>query len=145
MEGYQTVKISNIDGEFEGFNEDVLFRMSDGSAWLQNEYIYWYHYAYAPKAVILKSRDNYFIKVDGISQLVAVTEIFDFIESQIDGEFQGWDGTSRYRLLNGQIWEQAEYKYEYKYAYMPKICLYQGLSGPVMQVQGTHAKVRRVW
>jgi hypothetical protein len=144
MEDYQVVKITNLDGEFEGFNEDVLFKMSDGSAWLQNEYVYWYHYAYAPKAVILKKRNSYFIKVEGISQIVAVKEVFDLIESKIDGEFQGWDGHSCYKLLNGQMWEQTEYKYEYKYAFMPQAYIYQGLSGLVMWVEGTHAKVRRI-
>jgi hypothetical protein len=144
MDDYQVVKVTNIEGEFEGLNEDVLFKMSDGTAWLQDEYRYWYHYAYSPKVVILKNRETYFAKIDGISQVVAVREIFDFIESQINGEFQGWDGESRYELLNGQVWEQSEYKYEYKYAYMPRVCIFQGLSGIVMQVHGTHAKVRRV-
>ena len=36
------------------------------------------------------------------------------IESQIDGEFHGWDGETIFKLTNGQIWQQAEYGYEEK-------------------------------
>jgi hypothetical protein len=40
-------------------------------------------------------------------------------ESRIDDEFQGWDGDNYYQLANGEIWQQAQYKYSYHYAYRP--------------------------
>ena len=43
------------------------------------------------------------------------------VESQIDGDFNGWEGETIVKLMNGQIWQQAEYHYEYHYAYMLRL------------------------
>ncbi len=58
------------------------------------------------------------------------------IESQIDGEFQGWDGETIFKLLNGQIWQQSSYQYHYHYAYMPKVTIYRTDGGYKMKVDG---------
>jgi hypothetical protein len=47
-------------------------------------------------------------------------------------------------LTNGQVWRQSVYKYEYKYAYMPQVLIYNAGSGFTMAVCGTSAKVQRV-
>jgi hypothetical protein len=144
LERSDVVRVSKIDGEFEGFDDEVLFKLIDGTAWVQAEYKYWYHYAYCPNAVIFKKNGRFFIQVDGKDQIVPVRQVSGLIESQVAGEFKGWEGESKYQLVNGQVWEQAEYKYEYKYAYMPQVCIYDGGSGYVMRVEGTYAKVRRI-
>ena len=46
------------------------------------------------------------------------------IESQIDGEFEGWEGDTMFKLVNGQIWQQSSYAYTYSYAYMPDVMIY---------------------
>lgn len=58
------------------------------------------------------------------------------IESQIDGDFEGWSGETLFKLENGQIWEQAEYDYEYEYAYMPDVLIYQAAGGCKLSVSG---------
>jgi hypothetical protein len=47
----------------------------------------------------------------------------DVIESSIDGDFEGWDGDTIFKLTNGQIWEQVSYDYEYHYAFMPEVTI----------------------
>lgn len=47
----------------------------------------------------------------------------DVIESSIDGDFEGWDGDTIFKLTNGQIWEQVSYDYEYYYAFMPEVTI----------------------
>ena len=42
-------------------------------------------------------------------------------ESRLDGEWEGWDGDTVLTLMNGQVWRQTEYYYEYRYAYMPRV------------------------
>ena len=37
------------------------------------------------------------------------------IESRIDGQFEGWDGDTLFQLSNGQIWQQTQYAYTYRY------------------------------
>lgn len=58
------------------------------------------------------------------------------IESQIDGEFEGWEGETIVKLTNGQIWQQTEYHYHYHYAYMPKVLIYRSGAGYKMKVDG---------
>jgi hypothetical protein len=70
----------------------------------------------------------------------------DVIESQIEGEFEGWDGETIFKLLNGQIWQQASYAYHYHYAYMPEVLIYKTSGGYKMKVEGVDETiyVRRI-
>lgn len=56
------------------------------------------------------------------------------IESLIDGEFEGWQGETIVKLMNGQIWQQTEYYYYYCYLFMPKVIIYRSGSGYKMKV-----------
>lgn len=132
-----------IDGEFDGFNGDKLFKMANGTYWIQGQYRYWYHYAYRPDALITEESGRYILTVKG--QAIPVNRIDGVIESNIEGVFKGWDGKSTYKLVNGQTWEQAEYKYEYMYAYRPEVIIYSSGGSYIMRVQGTEARVRRVY
>src|SRR5688572_22931042 len=38
------------------------------------------------------------------------------IESKVDGDFEGWEGETIVKLMNGQVWQQTEYYYHYHYA-----------------------------
>lgn len=144
MNNMQVVTQSQIDGEFVGFNDEMIFKLSDGSYWIQDAYKYWYCYAYCPKVQILRSNSRQFLQVIGQSEMAPVRQITDVVESRINGEFKGWDGESIYRLVNGQTWQQTQYKYVYKYAHMPEVIIFNAGSGHVMQVSGTSARVRRI-
>lgn len=65
----------------------------------------------------------------------------DLIESQIDGEFTGWDGETVFRLMNGQIWQQVSYSYTYHYAFMPRVLIFRAGSGYQMQVEGVEGRI----
>jgi len=144
MSNYELVKTVQIDGDFEGFDDEVLFKLMDGTLWIQDQYMYWYHYAYCPRVHILKANGSLFLQVDGQNQAVPIRQIFDVIESQINGDFKGWEGETSYELTNGQIWQQCTYNYEYTYSYMPEALIYNAGGGYKMQVEGTTADVRRV-
>ena len=58
------------------------------------------------------------------------------MESQIDGDFEGWEGETVFKLTNGQIWQQASYSYRYHYAFMPQVIIYPAGSGFKMMVDG---------
>jgi hypothetical protein len=131
-----------IEGEFTRFNEEVLFKMQNGTYWVQSQYHYWYHYAYFPDATITEENGMYILTVAGRS--IPVRRLTDVIESRINGEFTGWEGETAYELQNGQVWRQSAYKYEYKYAHMPEAVVYKTSGGYRMQVAGTTANVRRV-
>jgi hypothetical protein len=63
------------------------------------------------------------------------------IETQIDGDFEGWDGETIVKLMNGQIWKQTEYHYEYLYAFMPNVVVYRSSIGFKMKVDGASQAV----
>jgi hypothetical protein len=63
------------------------------------------------------------------------------VETQVDGEFNGWEGETIVKLMNGQIWQQTEYHYEYHYAYMPNVLAYPSGGGFKMKVDGTSRDV----
>ena len=138
----EVVYDGKIDGDFEGFNDEVLFKMKNGTYWIQAQYKYWYHYAYCPDATVTKENGRYILTVAEHS--IPVRKVTDVIESRIEGEFKGWDGKTSYKLLNGQVWQQSTYKYEYKYAYMPEAVVYEATGGYKMRTAGTTADVRLV-
>jgi hypothetical protein len=57
-------------------------------------------------------------------------------EGQIDGEFNGWEGETIYKLMDGHIIQQAAYHYHYHYAYSPKVIIYDGRGGLMIRVEG---------
>lgn len=56
------------------------------------------------------------------------------IKSCINGAFAGFNTGALFRLANGQVWQQAHYRYCYHYAYRPEVEIRQGGSGHVMEV-----------
>jgi hypothetical protein len=67
-------------------------------------------------------------------------------ESQISGAFTGWHGDALFKLVNGQYWQQVEYRYSYRYMYRPRVVISEAHSGYVMEVDGMDdsVTVRRV-
>jgi len=63
------------------------------------------------------------------------------IESKVDGSFEGWDGETIVKLMNGQIWMQNEYHYHYHYAYMPDVLIYNSGGGWRMKIEGVDKSV----
>lgn len=60
------------------------------------------------------------------------------MRSQIDGEWSGWSGDTVVKLVDGSVWRQEEYHYEYRYAYRPGV----QIDGNVMHVEGMNRGIR---
>lgn len=63
------------------------------------------------------------------------------VESQIEGEFTGWEGETIFKLTNGQIWQQSSYAYTYHYAYRPEVLIYPSSGRYKMQVKGVDSTI----
>ena len=63
------------------------------------------------------------------------------LESQIEGSFYGFEGESVFKFTNGQIWEQAEYKYLYHYAYRPSAQIVEDGGHHYLLVDGVRDRV----
>jgi hypothetical protein len=64
------------------------------------------------------------------------------IETQIEGEFEGWDGETVFKLANGQIWQQSSYAYTYHYAYRPKVLIYRSGAAYRMKVENVESTIQ---
>jgi hypothetical protein len=81
------------------------------------------------------------LRVAGVKTLDSPLSTDAVIESQIDGEFEGWEGDTIFRLMNGQIWQQISYAYTYHYAYSPRVTIYRSGAGYQMIVEGVNGKI----
>ena len=138
----RTIFKGKIDDDFEGFDDGNVYKMSNGTYWVQAKYRYWYHYAYRPDAIITEDQGRYVLTVKG--QSIPVRQLSYVIESNIEGDFEGWDGDKVYNLLNGQVWKQDEYIYEYVYTYQPDVVIYEIDGVCIMCVEGTKVRVRQI-
>ena len=66
---------SRIDGTFEGWDGDTIFKLQNGQIWQQSSYAYTYHYAYSPKVIIYWSGFAYRMQVEGVSGSIQVTRL----------------------------------------------------------------------
>ncbi len=57
---------------------------------------------------------------------------FDIFESEIDGEFHGWSGNTRFALVNGQVWQQSSTGHARHHAHSPRVMIYR--SGPAIKM-----------
>ena len=72
-----------------------------------------------------------------IKRVVVMPQQFEesVVETAIDGDFEGWDGETIWKMDNGQIWQQASYAYHYHYAYHPKVMIYHADGGWKMKAE----------
>lgn len=66
---------TKIDGDFNGWEGETLFKMMDGSIWQQSSYAYTYHYAFMPDVIIYSKGGSYFMKVEDVEDEIKVRKI----------------------------------------------------------------------
>jgi hypothetical protein len=59
-----------------------------------------------PQLVVYQDGKKYKIKIQGIDKLLVCNKVQDVIESNIDGDFKGWDGNTSFKLVNQEEWKQ---------------------------------------
>lgn len=71
-------------------------------------------------------------------------EAAEALESQLVGEFSGWEGKSVFRLKNGQIWQQNDTSTRAERPRMePKVRIFPGLLGAYwLEVEGIKQRVK---
>jgi hypothetical protein len=141
---------TRIDGEFKGWEGETIFKMMNGQIWQQSSFAYMYHYAYSPEVIIYKTSAGFVMKVDGVNETINVVIVNKIkssntntqaIETRIDGEFEGWEGETIFKMMNGQIWQQSSFAYMYHYAYSPEVIIYKTSTGHVMKVDGVNETI----
>lgn len=67
---------SRINGEFNGWDGDTIFKLSNGTTWQQKRYEYKYVYKYCPKVKIWEDSCKYFLEVDGVNKMLEVKRVY---------------------------------------------------------------------
>lgn len=121
-------------------NDGEIFTLSNGIIG-EVKHEYEYMYEYYPSVLVCPSKNQLIISgktlnIQLIQNKKQIHETSTLIESQIDGEFEGFEGETIIKLINGQIWQQTEYYYHYHYAYSPSINIFKLSSGYKIKVDG---------
>src|SRR5262245_32335794 len=66
---------TQIEGTFNGWEGDTIFKLTNGQIWQQASYAYTYHYAYRPDATIYPSGGGCRMKVEGVESTIVVRRI----------------------------------------------------------------------
>lgn len=66
---------SQIDDDFEGYDEGNLYELSNGQIWKQVNYNYDYSYSYRPEVIIYKEGSRYYMQVEDMDDAVEVVRI----------------------------------------------------------------------
>lgn len=144
-------------------NGGEVIVMMDGTVWQDITYNYSYLYEYNPTVTLCPG--NGFMILNGKKIAImpmsggaaprgksaapsappptrrAETATPSVIESQIEGDFEGWSGDTVFKLTNGQVWQQSSYAYTYSYRYRPRVLIVSAGGTYVMQVEGVNGKI----
>ena len=66
---------NRIVDEFNGWDDEAVFELSNGTKWKQKKYKYKYKYKYRPKAKIWKDGSRYYIEVECMNEMIEVEKI----------------------------------------------------------------------
>ncbi len=78
-----------------------------------------------PVVKIFQNGYNFKLIIEDFEEPVFCKRLKNVIETQISGEFTGWEGGTIFKMFNGQIWQQSSYSYNYHYAYKPSVLIYE--------------------
>jgi len=98
-----------------------------------------------PDVTVLRSGDLYRLIIEGFDDPILCTKLgrapadstdTPVIEGRIDGDSEGFDGETIFKLRNGQIWIQTDGYYRYRYKYAPEVLIYRSGSGYKLKLEG---------
>lgn len=88
-----------------------------------------------PDVKIYRNGNDYKLIIEDFDEPVICKKIKEVIKTQINGDFEGWEGETIFKMMNGQIWQQTSYDYTYHYAYSPEVLIYEFDGSWVMKVE----------
>jgi hypothetical protein len=132
---------SRIDGEFEGWQGETVFKLINGQYWQQVSFSYVYHYAFGPAVQIAPDGASHRMFVEEVDRSILVRLIDVEVDTVIAGDFTGWEGGRHFELANGQLWRQVDDACADHYAYRPRAIIYRDASEHRMFVDGVGVTV----
>jgi hypothetical protein len=92
-----------------------------------------------PSIVVYKDGKKYKMKIEGIDRLIACNKLQEVIESNIDGDFKGWNGNTTFKLMNRQDWIQdLPTSPIFVNLFRPAVTIYLTSEGYKMKIEGVN-------
>jgi hypothetical protein len=146
---------SRLDGDFNGWDGETVFLLQNGQVWQQSSYAYRYAYASSPTVTIYQSGPTCRLQVGTSTENIPVkrlaaeafvkgpsSQCSPAVESRIDGLFNGWTGSTTFKLANGQVWQQSDYGIRIHASLNPQTTIYESASGCRIQVEDVDETIR---
>ena len=83
-----------------------------------------------PSVQVFKEKKKYRLMIQGVQDPLYAFKLQDVIETNIEGTFNGWDGSNSFKLANGDVWVQDEVKTLFSSTvYRPAVYIYTSADG----------------
>lgn len=90
-----------------------------------------------PALKVYQDGKKFKIKIEGIEKLLTCNKVQEVIESNIEGDFKGWDGTTSFKLVNQQVWKQDNpTSTVFANLYRPAVLIYLSSEGYKLKIEG---------
>jgi len=117
---------TNIYGSISGtVQQGYIFKTFGAGFFVVNDYTIQIVIAISPEVQIFRKGSDYKLIIEYFDEPVICKKLTNIIETQVDGEFEGWEGDTIFKLMNGQVWQQSSYEYMYHYSYSPQVLIYK--------------------
>jgi hypothetical protein len=104
---------TSIDGEFNGWAGETVFKLSNGQLWEQTEFDLYVTARISPSVTLTTNGGLVTLTVDSSGESVEVQQITKFYETCILNDFNspfyftGWRGDTIFEMCNGDVWQQS--------------------------------------
>jgi hypothetical protein len=133
---WKFVEETYIKGSISGsITKGYIFKISSNEFYIINESTRQRVRTRSPNVKIYQNGSDYKLIIDDFDEEVICKKVKNVIETNIDGEFKGWEGSTLFKMMNGQIWQQSSYAYTYHYAYSPSVLIYEFGGNWIMKVE----------
>jgi hypothetical protein len=138
---------TRVDGRLTDLRRGTLLKMASGSVYEVTDSIHVSVNRSDPDVTVHGSGSSVSLTIDGVDKPVRATLITrgspwsvpgtpERVESSVRGKFEGFARGRLYRLANGDIWEQTEYRTTYHSLYDPDVTIVRDGSEHRMSVDG---------
>jgi hypothetical protein len=66
---------THMDGVFNGWDGETVWKMQNGQTWQQSSFGYLYQYEYSPHVLIFEFRGEWIMQVEGLEETIEVKKL----------------------------------------------------------------------
>lgn len=93
------------------------------------------------EVTVLYNGSQYKLVIEDFDEPVICEMLDVHTESQIDGDFEGWEGDTFFKFMNGDIWKQVSDDYIYTYSYSPRVFILDSSDGYILMVDDVESTI----